>query len=125
MGARGYLKNYGGWETFVDNLIKFWPSTTDSFWVYELTSINSKDILKKNNINCPQIYVNPKLGNIKMVIFAFKALFHAYKLVKNNNLNEVVFYILGVRIGPVFSLLRKPLTKLRVKIVINPDGIEW
>jgi rhamnosyltransferase len=125
MGARGYLKNYGGWETFVDNLIKYWPSTTDLFWVYELSSTKSNDILKKNHINCPQIYVNPKLGNIKMVIFAFKALFHAYNLVKKNNLDETVFYILGVRIGPVFSLLRKPLKKLRVKIVINPDGIEW
>jgi rhamnosyltransferase len=125
MGARGYLKNYGGWETFVDNLIKFWPSKTDSFWVYEISSTKSNDVLKRDHINCPQIYVNPKLGNVKMLIFAFKALFHAYKLVKTNRLDETVFYVLGVRIGPLFSVLRKPLAKLRVKIVINPDGIEW
>ena len=34
-------------------------------------------------------------------------------------------YVLGCRVGPLFSLIHKKLNKMGVKIIINPDGLEW
>jgi rhamnosyltransferase len=125
MGSRGYKQNYGGWETFVDNLVLNWPSKNDILRVYEVTSSKKIKTIIKDRVICPQIYVNPKLGYSRMVLFAIKALFDGIRLVNKDKLKHVVFYILGVRIGPIFYLLRKKLNKLGIKVVINPDGLEW
>ena len=37
VGARGYRSNYGGWETFVTNLIKNYKEKEVKFHVAELT----------------------------------------------------------------------------------------
>ena len=34
-------------------------------------------------------------------------------------------YVLGCRVGPMFSLIHKRLERLGIKIMINPDGLEW
>jgi len=126
IGARGYEKKYGGWETFVTNLINNYNDKNTKFYVPELnhdkSSKNKVEI--RNNVVCPQIYV-PKQGALTMFTFAFKATLYFKKYIKNNDLKDVVMYTLGYRVGPLFTLIHKKLTKMGVRIVINPDGIEW
>ena len=124
IGSRGYEKEYGGWETFVTNLINNYDDKDTKFYVAELTHEKNKEIEERNGVICPQIYV-PKQGSITMFNFAIKATLFFKKYIKENKLDNVVMYILGYRVGPLFSLIHRKLNKMGVKIVINPDGIEW
>ena len=125
MGAKGYRINYGGWETFVRNLIHYWKDGDYQFYIPEVVfDKDNTETVEIDGILCPQIYA-PKLGSATMVIFALKSFFAAIKMVRENKLNNVVFYILGLRIGP-FALAARVMTRrLGIKIIINPDGMEW
>ena len=73
IGARGYEKEYGGWETFVTNLINNYNDKNTVFYVPELThKKRNNNIEVRNGVTCPQIYV-PKQGSMTMMTFAFKA----------------------------------------------------
>ncbi len=125
IGARGYEKEYGGWETFVTNLINNYNDKNTLFYVPELThKKRNSNIEVRNGVTCPQIYV-PKQGSMTMMTFAFKATLYFMKYIKKEKLENVVMYTLGYRVGPLFTFIHRKLTKMGVKIVINPDGIEW
>ena len=124
IGSRGYHENYGGWETFVTNLIDNYKDSNTLFYVPELTfSNNTKDRIE-NGVRIHPIYVPPQ-GNATMLTFAIKAVLYYKKYIKKNNLNNVIMYILGCRVGPLFTFIHKSLQKQGVKIIINPDGLEW
>ena len=125
IGARGYEKEYGGWETFVTNLINNYNDKNTIFYVPELThKKRNNNVEVRNGVTCPQIYV-PKQGSMTMMTFAFKATLYFMKYIKKEKLENVVMYTLGYRVGPLFTLIHRKLTSWGVKIVINPDGIEW
>ena len=125
IGARGYEKEYGGWETFVTNLINNYDDKNTKFYVPELNhNKKNSNIEIRNGVTCPQIYV-PRQGSMTMMTFAFKATLYFMKYIKKEKLENVVMYTLGYRVGPLFTFIHKKLTKMGVKIVINPDGIEW
>ena len=125
IGARGYEKNYGGWETFVTNLVNNYNDKDTKFYVPELThNKKNKNVEIRNGIICPQIYV-PKQGSMTMMTFAFLATLYFKKLIKKEKMKNVIMYMLGYRVGPLFTLIRRSLKKMGVTIIINPDGIEW
>ena len=125
IGARGYEKEYGGWETFVTNLINNYDDKNTKFYVPELNhNKKNSNIEIRNGVTCPQIYV-PRQGSMTMMTFAFKATLYFMKYIKKEKLENVVMYTLGYRVGPLFTFIHRKLTKMGVKIVINPDGIEW
>lgn len=126
MGPRGYKKDYGGWETFIQNLISNWKDKSVRFHIFEAThdcAMKGK-IKKYDDVICPQVYTG-STGSAKMIIFCAKALFYAIRYVKKCKLQNVVFYVLGVRVGPLFLLLRPLLKRIDIKIAVNPDGLEW
>ena len=125
IGARGYEKEYGGWETFVTNLINNYNDKNTKFFVPELNhNKKNRNIEIRNGVVCPQIYV-PKQGSMTMFTFAMKAVLYFKKYIKKQKLENVVMYVVGYRVGPLFTLIHKKLNRMGVKIVINPDGIEW
>lgn len=125
IGARGYESKYGGWETFVTNLVNNYNDKDTKFYIPELThDRKNKNVELRNGVTCPQIYV-PKQGSMTMMTFAAKAVLYCKKMIKKEKMENVVMYILGYRVGPLFTLLRRSLKKMGVVIVHNPDGIEW
>lgn len=124
IGSRGYESNYGGWETFVTELINNYNDEDTQFFVPELTHSKDTNVEVRNGVICKQIYV-PKQGFVTMFTFVIKAVMHYKKYIKKENLQNVVMYILGCRVGPLFSFIHKQLNKMGVKIIINPDGLEW
>ena len=60
-----------------------------------------------------------------MFTFVIKAVLYYKKMIKKEKMENVVMYILGCRVGPLFSLIHNSLNKMGVKIIINPDGLEW
>ena len=124
IGARGYESEYGGWETFVTNLINNYNDKETRFFVPELTHEKNNEIEVRNGVICKQIYV-PRQGFVTMFTFVIKAVLYYKKYIKKEKLENVVMYILGCRVGPLFTLIHKRLNKMGVKIIINPDGLEW
>lgn len=126
IGARGYKSNYGGWETFVTNLIKNYEDKNVKFHVPELTHDKkmNKKIVEKDHVFCLQVY-SPKLGFVTMFIYAIFALKQMKKYIMRNKLENVVIYVLGCRVGPFYPFLIHSLKKQGIKIYLNPDGLEW
>ncbi len=126
IGARGYKSNYGGWETFVTNLIENYCDKNTKFHVPELThnKKENKKIIEKNQVSCLQVY-SPKVGFVTMFIYAIVALKRMKKYIKKNNLENSMVYVLGCRMGPFYPFLVRPLKKKGIKIYLNPDGLEW
>lgn len=126
IGARGYKASYGGWETFVTNLIANYNDKNVKFHVPELTTDKKEKnkIIEKDNVSCLQVY-SPKLGFVTMFIYAIKALQKMKKYIKEQNLENCIIYVLGCRMGPFYKSLIRPLKKRGIKIYLNPDGLEW
>lgn len=126
IGARGYKSNYGGWETFVTNLIQNYDDKMTVFHVPELThnKEDNKVVKDKDNVKCLQIYTS-KLGFATMFLYAIKVLKFLKKYIRSNNLQNVSVYVLGCRVGPIYPFLIHSLQKNGVKFYLNPDGLEW
>lgn len=126
IGARGYKAKYGGWETFVTNLIENYNDKNVSFHVPELTTnkLDKNKIIMKDNVSCLQVY-SPDIGFATMFVYAIKALKKMKEYIKKNKLENTCIYVLGCRMGPFYKALIKPLKKMGVKIYLNPDGLEW
>ncbi len=124
IGSRGYKFEYGGWETFVTNLIDNYKESDTRFYVPELSFDKTKKDRVENDVRIHPIYVKPQ-GNATMLTFAIKAVLFYKKMIKNEKMKNVVMYILGCRVGPLFLFIHKSLERLGVKIMINPDGLEW
>ncbi len=126
IGARGYKSNYGGWETFVTNLIKNYLDKEVKFHIPELTNDKrqNKKIIEKDDVSCLQVY-SPKWGFVTMFIYAILALKRMNQYIKKQKLENVVLYILGCRMGPFYPFLIHSLKKRGVKVYLNPDGLEW
>lgn len=126
IGARGYKFNYGGWETFVTNLVKNTKDKTVKYYIPNLTHEKDKDqkVAIVDEVTCPYIYV-PKQGFVTMFTFTIKAINYFIKYIKENHLENTVLVILGCKVGPLFPFWIPKLHKLKTKVIINPDGLEW
>lgn len=122
IGSKGIPANYGGYETFVENLTKR-KITKDIFYhVACLAKDNNETIY--NDARCFDVKV-PNLGPAKAVIYDVFAIKHILKYIKANNIKEATLLILACRIGIVFRRYVKKLHKAGVRVIINPDGHEW
>ena len=126
VGARGFRYNYGGWETFVTNLVLNYKDKKTKFYIPDLITDKKKDkqILIKNDVICPQLYVK-NLGFITMFTFTIKSIRYFKKYIKKEHLENTILYILGCKVGPLLLFWKYIFHRMGVKIIINPDGLEW
>ena len=126
LGSRGYTKNYGGWETFVQNLINHWKNKNTHFYVYEIVHKHEEEgVFEVNEITtCIRLYVK-QTGYIAMVLFDIKSMLFTPKFIKKNQIKNSMLYILGPRIGMFFLIYRPYLKKKKLIIMENPAGLEW
>ena len=125
IGSRGYHYNYGGWETFVSNLVDNYNDPKTNFYISEYTDDSAKETYKAtSNITVNPIYVK-NTSSAKMFIYSVKALKYYYKYIKDNNITNAYIYILGLKLFNYLGIYKKRLKKLNVKIIVNPDGLEW
>jgi len=116
IGARGYKASYGGWETFVTNLIENYNDKNVKFHIPELTTEKQEKnkIIEKDNVSCLQVY-SPSVGFVTMFIYAIKALQKINKYIKEQKLENCIVYVLGCRMGPFYKSLVRPLKKRGIK----------
>lgn len=125
LGARGYTKNYGGWETLVHGLIDNWKNLNVHFYVFErVKDDNAEGIVALDKVTCIRIAVKQK-GSSAMMVFDAKCTRYALKYIKENKIENPLIYYLGLRIGPLVWLYRPLLRKNGIILLENPAGLEW
>lgn len=126
IGSRGYHAKYGGWETFVSNLVDHYNDKDTIFYVGELIENKENDkTLKKINKNLYLIPTYVKdIGSPKMFLYTIKSYLYTLKYIKENNLNNSYIYVLGLKLGPLLQFQKRLRKKYQIKILVNPDGLE-
>ena len=122
IGSKGIPARYGGFETFVENLIANKVSESLRYHVSCLASDNKE--FNYNGARCFNVRV-PNIGAAKAIYYDVMALKKCIKYIKKNNIQNAIIYVLTCRIGPFIGWYKKQLKKLGVSLFVNPDGHEW
>ena len=124
IGARGYHAKYGGWETFVSNLVDHYNDESTKFYISEYTKKKdeSTKIINKNITVFP-IYTK-NMGSATMFFYSIKSLKYCMKYIKDHNITNSYLYILGLKLFNYLWLYKKRLKKLSITTLVNPDGLE-
>ena len=122
IGSKGIPANYGGFETFVDELVTRQKNTDIKYHVACLSD-NDRET-EYHGAHCFNVKV-PNIGPAKAVYYDLAALKYCVKYIKENKIDNAIVYILACRIGPFVNKYVKQLHKLNCKVYVNPDGHEW
>ena len=126
IGARGYHAKYGGWETFVSNLVDHYNDKKTKFYISEL-SLKKEDANKVTKIN-NNIYVNSvyvkDIGSAKMFIYGINSYLYTLKYIKKNKIKNAYIYVLGLKLGPMLWFYKRLRKKYNITVLVNPDGLE-
>ena len=124
VGSKGIPAQYGGYETFVDNLVTRQVSRGVKYHVACMTFNKETKDYNYNGADCHEIHV-PDIGGPKAILYDLKALNWALDEIKKNNLRDGIVYILACRIGPFIHSYISKFHKLGFEVWVNPDGHEW
>lgn len=122
IGSKGIPANYGGFETFVDELVTRQVNKNIKYHVSCLA--DNSDEFEYNGAHCFNVNV-PNIGPAKAVYYDIAALRYCVDYIRKHNINNALVYILACRIGPFVGRYVKQLHKLNCKVFVNPDGHEW
>lgn len=122
IGCKGIPSNYGGYETFVENLT-FYKKNNDI--KYHVACIGDNETeFEHNNARCFYVKI-PNIGPAKAIVYDLKAIKKSIDYIKKNKIENAIIYILACRIGPFLKHYKRIAKKYGIKIYINPDGHEW
>ena len=122
VGSKGIPAQYGGFETFVENLTLRKKSKDIKYHVSCMN--NDERHFEHNGADCFNVRV-PLMGAPGRIFHVALVLDHVEQWCKQNPGETTIVYILGCRIGPLLIPHAHCLHKLGVKICCNPDGLEW
>lgn len=122
VGSKGIPAQYGGFETFVENLTARKKSEKI---LYHVSCMNNDEKhFEYNHADCFNVKL-PVKGAAGRILHVSRVLNQIEQWRKNNKEEKALLYILGCRIGPLLIPHAKKLRKLNIKIFVNPDGLEW
>ena len=122
VGSKGIPAQYGGFETFVEELTKGKQSLDIMYHVSCMN--NDEKHFEYNGADCFNVRV-PLPGAPGRIFHVGLVLTQVEEWAKAHQQEKVIVYILGCRIGPLLIGHAKKLHKLGAKIYCNPDGLEW
>lgn len=122
VGSNGIPANYGGFETFVENLTYKKINNNIKYHVACLAKNNEE--FEYNNARCFNVNV-PNIGPAKAIYYDLVALRRAIKYIKKNKIKNTTIYLLGSTIGAFVGLYKNKIKKIGAKLYVNPDGCEW
>ena len=124
IGSRGLPAKYGGFETFVEKLVEHQVSSQLQYHVACLSEHETGQHTMYNGVDCFSIKA-PKLGPARVIAYDMMAIRYALKMVKEQNIESPIFYILGNTIGAFIAPFAKMIHQAGGTFFINPDGLEW
>ncbi|MDG3131774.1 DUF1972 domain-containing protein [Streptococcus suis] len=124
IGSRGLPAKYGGFETFVQQLVSHQQSQDIQYHVACLSDTSHQEHTTYSGADCFTIRP-PKLGPARVIAYDMMAISYALKMVKTQKLQSPIFYILGNTIGGFIAPFAKRIAAIGGKLYVNPDGLEW
>ena len=124
IGSRGLPAQYGGFETFVDQLVSYQVSPDIQYHVACLSNDQAYYHFDYKGVDCFTIKA-PKLGPARVIAYDMMAINYALKLIKEQGIEQPIFYVLGNTIGAFVAPFARKIHKIGGRFYINPDGLEW
>lgn len=122
VGCKGLPAQYGGFETFVDNLTK---RKVNKEIFYHVACINDHfEDFTYNDAHCFKMEVK-KTGASRAMWADVVALKYIIEYVKKNDIKDFIVLILASRIGLFYKKYVKIIHSLGGQLILNPDGHEW
>lgn len=128
IGSKGIPAQYGGFESFVENLTKYKKSKDIMYHVSCIPTMekfkSSPREFRYNGAHCFNV-VPRNIGPAKAIIHDLEALQYCVQYIEKHRIKNAVVYVLACRIGPFIRYYKKTLEKLGASLYVNPDGHEW
>ena len=135
VGAKS-LGAYGGYETFVNKLTEYHQNNKNIKYHVAVKAngqgaavpdgaTKNKDGYLYHNADCFEIKIPEKLGPAQAIYYDCAALKKSIEIIKEQEIESPIVYIMTCRIGPFFNYYAKQIHKLGGKVFLNPDGHEW
>lgn len=124
IGSRGLPAQYGGFETFVEELVKHQMSSDITYHVACLSDQEHETHFDYAGADCFNIKA-PKLGPARVIAYDMMAISYGLKMVQKQDIKEPIFYILGNTIGAFINHFANKIHAVGGKLFVNPDGLEW
>ena len=124
IGSRGLPAQYGGFETFVDQLVSHQVSPSIHYHVACLSNDQAYHHFDYKGVDCFTIKA-PKLGPARVIAYDMMAINYALKVIKKQGIQKPIFYVLGNTIGAFVAPFARKIHKMGGQFYINPDGLEW
>ena len=124
IGSRGLPAQYGGFETFVDQLVSHQVSSDIQYHVACLSNDQAYQHFDYKGVDCFTIKA-PKLGPARVIAYDMMAINYALKLIRKQGIEQPIFYVLGNTIGAFVAPFARKIHKIGGRFYINPDGLEW
>lgn len=122
VGSKGIPAQYGGFETFVENLTAGKVSEDIKYHVSCMD--NEEKTFEHNGADCFGVRL-PLPGAPGRILHVGLVMDKVCEWRKTHMEDDAAVYILGCRIGPLLIPYARKLHKLGIKIYCNPDGLEW
>lgn len=124
IGGRGLPAQYGGFETFVEKLVSHQRSPEIRYHVACLSDEKTGKHYEYRGADCFTINP-PQLGPARVIAYDMMAIRYALKMVREQNIKQPIFYILGNTIGAFIAPFARQIHAVGGQFFINPDGLEW
>ncbi|HFI0578407.1 TPA: beta 1-4 rhamnosyltransferase Cps2T [Streptococcus suis] len=124
IGSRGLPAQYGGFETFVEQLVSHQVSPQIRYHVACLSDSSHHQHSEYKGADCFTINP-PKLGPARVIAYDMMAISYALDLMKAQQMERPIFYILGNTIGGFIAPFAKKIHSVGGTLFVNPDGLEW
>lgn len=124
IGSRGLPAQYGGFETFVDQMVSHQVSPAIQYHVACLSNDQAYQHFDYKGVDCFTIKA-PKLGPARVIAYDMMAINYALKVIKKQGIEQPIFYVLGNTIGAFVAPYAHKIHKIGGQFYINPDGLEW
>lgn len=122
IGSKGIPAAYGGFETFVDNLVTYQKNREIKYHVACITGQEKEYAYA--GAHCFVVSV-PDIGPAKAVYYDIAAFQYCLQYIRKHKCQNPIIYVLACRIGPFIGGLKHALKRLGGTLLVNPDGHEW
>ncbi|MBJ8325319.1 beta 1-4 rhamnosyltransferase Cps2T [Streptococcus pacificus] len=124
LGSRGLPASYGGFETFVQELIQNQVSPDIKYHVACLSNEKQGHHFDYSGADCFTIKP-PKIGSARVIAYDMMAINYSLSLIQKQQIKQPIFYLLGNTIGGFIHPFAKKIKGVGGKLFVNPDGLEW
>lgn len=124
IGSRGLPAQYGGFETFVDELVSHQQSDQIKYHVANLSKGASG---KHSDYKTADVFdIKARhFGPANVIFYDRDAINYALSYIKENKIKNPIVYVLGNTLGAFIGHYAKKIHKIGGKLLVNPDGLEW